>query len=247
MFYWQLQKRLETLDKSSFNDFVTQTLKFGRQFRVEGNIKEARVWILRAGECISPGNSDKTRSIDPTLALMLLQSLLDLPLDDVHKQGTVLRERMFSILDRDLAHSMPYRLTVLEYCTKGKNLSNPEFRQRIDFSLIQFTRLTALSQATFDTIIYYINKLFSVSPERAFAMLQKTLMPRLIDEQNREWIERSLIMMLYIQGKMPKSSLMNGRVDIELLLSEYQQKCGDCISAQGAHACLMVDYNSVSL
>lgn len=240
MFYGQLQKRVRALDKSSLNDFLAQSLQIGQKFHIEHNVQEACVWLLRAGESMNVGKGDYTKEVDPTLPLILLQSLLALPPNGIGEQGEILIKQLFSLLDATQASSMPYRLTVLEYYTKENDFSSPDAQMSYDFSLKQFTRLTALSQSTFDTIVYYVNQQFSVSPQKAFSVLQGVLMPRLIGEQNREWVEKTIIIMVYFQGKMQESSTTGVQCDLEITLSKCQRIFGDFISAQGVHACLMV-------
>lgn len=207
---------------------------------------EAVKWLLRASDLLTAKTSHDPSEEESGLRLHLLQALIKLPITELDTNCEELLKRLLNATDRASIKSMPYQLTRLEYYCQPENLncSNPKYaataRLQINRSLDAFACQAALSQSTLDTIMHYAYKQFSVAQDQALVTLNKLLMTRLKDENNAEWTEKIIVLVVHFQCIMEKPLRLGDQHDMKELLDQYHEVLGNCISSLGAQACLMV-------
>ncbi|CAF9929713.1 MAG: hypothetical protein GOMPHAMPRED_005458 [Gomphillus americanus] len=240
-----LEQHVQSFDKADYHRLVFLLVDIGQASHQAKRSVEAVKWLLRASDLLTAKTSHDPSEEESGLRLHLLQALIKLPITELDTNCEELLKRLLNATDRASIKSMPYQLTRLEYYCQPENLncSNPKYaataRLQINRSLDAFACQAALSQSTLDTIMHYAYKQFSVAQDQALVTLNKLLMTRLKDENNAEWTEKIIVLVVHFQCIMEKPLRLGDQHDMKELLDQYHEVLGNCISSLGAQACLM--------
>ena len=230
-------------------------VNIGQASRQGKKFAEPTKWFLRANDLLVAKTSHDSLEEKSGLRLHLLQSLITFPPMELDTSCQELLKGLLNATDRTSITSMPYQLTRLEYYCKPENLTPENLndsdtrlaaatRLQINRSLTAFARHAALSQNTVDTIMHYASKQFSVAKHQALVVLNTLLITRLKDENNAEWTEKIILLIVHLQCDMEKPICLGDQHkkegNMNQLLNDYYEAFGDCISSLGAQACLMV-------
>ncbi|KAH7075854.1 meiosis protein SPO22/ZIP4 like-domain-containing protein [Paraphoma chrysanthemicola] len=223
----QLNKALTPTSAESLTDLLYEIGRDGlKKHKYESTVR----WSERAYDTLGDQDMEMLSPDAGELRLSIMHSIVQAYMKLKTSDAREKAWQMLKLMEADYADKMAVSLLKIELLSAADSLDSNEFY----IVLLRMVRTIVLNDTNFKTIMHHVHKLKESSNTTACKVLDDLIEMRLFQEENQTWLEKAVIMRLWVATTTQLAD--NVLQQLQDLLDTVSQNTKGPLSAPATHA-----------
>lgn len=231
-----LQKIPVRYDESDHTDLAEKqadlNYEIGKALSVRQQFKDAIGWLEKSCEILEHVEGDRLSPDAAELRTTALHDLAKALLGIGDESSLVRAADLVAFLDAKCGPKMAISILKLDLLSVRKPIPPEEFHKVV----VHMMSTVVLTESAFKIIMQKIQQLCSIGPYLACATLQQFLSVRLFESENKSWIQKAVVTVIWVAQAHVDVEDMNSTTSLRAIMDEVLGAIGNPFDADAAHA-----------